>query len=101
MTNGRPPGAPPRRPGGHSYPDGLYEPRTARRAPQAARGSSPVLVGLVYGGIAILALAVAGVTFLMMAPPTDLIRREVVAQVKAETGRDLTIAGPVSFTVFP
>ena len=33
--------------------------------------------------------------------PTDYIRREIIARVKAETGRDLIIGGGASFTVFP
>ena len=36
-----------------------------------------------------------------MSPPSDYIRREIIARVKAETGRDLTIAGGTSFTIFP
>jgi AsmA protein len=60
-----------------------------------------MLLGLVYGGIGVLVLAVAAVTFVVMAPPTDLIRREIVAQVKDATGRELTIAGGASFTFFP
>ncbi len=36
-----------------------------------------------------------------MSPPTDYIRREIIARVKAETGRDLTIGGGASFTIFP
>jgi AsmA protein len=58
-------------------------------------------VGLVYGGIGLLAIAVAAVTFVVISPPTDLMRREIVAQVKAATGRDLQIAGPASFTFYP
>ncbi len=36
-----------------------------------------------------------------MSPPTDYIRREIIARVKAETGRDLIIGGGASFTIFP
>ncbi len=56
---------------------------------------------LLYGGVGVLAIAVFAGTFFVMSPPTEFIRREIVARVKAETGRDLTIAGPASFTIFP
>ncbi len=72
-----------------------------RRPAAAARRSSPILLALVYGGIGLLGLAVVAITFVVAAPPTDLIRREIVAQVKAATGRDLTIASDASFTVYP
>jgi AsmA protein len=74
--------------------------RQPRRPPAGGR-PSPVILGLVYGGIGLLALAVFAITFLVISPPTDLIRREIAAQVKAATGRDLTIAGEASFTFFP
>jgi len=101
MTYRSPPGAPPPRLEGYHYP-GEHDPsRQPPRARPARRDSSPILLALVYGGIGLLALAVVAVTFVVVAPPTDLIRREIVAQVKAATGRDLTIAGGASFTVFP
>ena len=56
---------------------------------------------LLYGGVALLALGVGAATFFIMSPPSDYIRREIIARVKAETGRDLTIAGGTSFTIFP
>ena len=51
--------------------------------------------------MALLCLGVGAATFLIMSPPTDYIRREIIATVKAETGRDLTIGGGASFTIFP
>jgi AsmA protein len=65
------------------------------------RRSSLLSGVLLYGGVAVLALGVFAATFFMMSPPTDYIRREIIARVKAETGRDLTIAGAASFTLFP
>ena len=56
---------------------------------------------LLYAGLGLLVLVVAAVTFLLISPPTDLMRREIVAQVKAATGRDLQIAGPMSVTFYP
>ncbi len=74
------------------------------RPPQQSapeRQPNMILVGLIYGGIGLLALGVAAVTFLMIAPPTDLIRSQIVAEVRAETGREFKIQGPASFTFFP
>lgn len=68
--------------------------------PPRRRGSSIGSI-LVYGVVALLVLGVGAGTFLVMAAPTDMIRREIITRVKAETGRDLVIAGPASFTVFP
>ena len=67
----------------------------------ARRASSPIMVGLVYGAIALVAIAVSVVTFFVMSPPIDFIRKEVVARVKAETGRDLRIAGQASISFYP
>lgn len=100
MTYPPPPG--PRRVEGYHYPDERTGPPTyPPRRPPPRRAPSPVLVGLIYGGIGLLAIAVAAITFVVISPPTDLIRREIVAQVKSATGRDLSIAGESSFTFFP
>lgn len=46
--------------------------------------------------------AVAGVVgYLIVVPPVDLIRDQLVAQVKAKTGRTLTIAGPTKLSFYP
>jgi AsmA protein len=101
MNQRTPTGGPPRRIEGSRPPDGRYPPvRDPRRAPKR-RGSSPLLAGLLYAGLGLLVLVVAAVTFLVISPPTDLMRREIVAQVKAATGRDLQIAGPMSITFYP
>ena len=73
--------------------------RHGRRPP--APPSSPMVSALIYGGVGLVALAVAGATFMVISPPTELIRREIIARVKSETGRDLRIAGAASFTLFP
>jgi AsmA protein len=49
----------------------------------------------------IIGLAAAGATALYIAGPSELVRDQIVARVKAETGRDLIIKGPASFTVYP
>ncbi len=54
-----------------------------------------------YAAVAIATVVIAGVAFLMLAPPTGVIRSQAIAQVKAQTGRDLSIKGPTSFTLFP
>lgn len=50
---------------------------------------------------AVVALVVAALVILPSLVPADKIRAEVVAQVKAATGRDLTIDGKVSVSAFP
>jgi AsmA protein len=80
--------------------DGRYPTRPPQRR-EPERQQSLLLVGLIYGGIGLLALGVAAVTFLMISPPTEFIRNRVVSEVRAETGREFKIAGPASFTFFP
>ncbi len=108
MTNTRPPGRglpqTPRRdsPGPGRYPPGPQPSLGAeRRYVEPPRRSSPLFSILLYGGVALLCLGVGAATFFVMSPPTDYIRREIIARVKAETGRDLTIGGGASFTIFP
>lgn len=50
---------------------------------------------------ALVVLVVAALVILPSLVPADKIRAEVVAQVKAATGRDLTIDGKVSVSAFP
>lgn len=47
------------------------------------------------------ALIGAGALALSLAFPGDVVRDRLVAEVKARTGRDLTINGPVSFSAVP
>jgi AsmA protein len=75
-------------------------PPQQRRSPQYDRGSS-WLTGALYGALALIALAAVAVAFLVMAIPTDAVRDRAIAEVKARTGRDLVIAGPASFTLYP
>jgi AsmA protein len=56
---------------------------------------------LAYAGLGLLVLVTACATFLIVAPPTELVRDKIVAEVKARTGRELIVAGPASFTVLP
>jgi len=109
MTNSRPPARgtqpPPHRQtlGDQRYGANLPYGFQGERRPPAPppRRSSWLGSVLIYGGVAVLALGVFGATVLIMSPPTEFIRREIISRVKAETGRDLTIAGPASLTFFP
>lgn len=88
------------------HPPRQQEPamRVRRRPPgPVQRRTSSLGLGsiLVYGLIAIVAVIGAGLILLMIAPPTDLIRSQLVSVVKSKTGRDLAIRGPTSFTFYP
>ena len=85
------------RPTGPTGPSGQRPPQRSA----SERQQSMILAGLIYGGIGLLGLGIAAVTFLMIAPPTDFIRDRIAAEVRAETGREFKIAGPASFTFFP
>jgi AsmA protein len=56
-----------------------------------------LLSGLVF----LLFAAGAGVGYLILNPPSDLIRQTIAAQVKDKTGRDLVVAGPAAFSFYP
>ncbi|MDX2287840.1 MAG: AsmA family protein [Hyphomicrobiaceae bacterium] len=86
------PGGPPRKPGSR--------PGAPRRGSGAAGGGSLGAIVL-YGFLGVLALAAAGLGALVAFPPTDLIREQAIAQVRAATGRELKIEGPASLTFFP
>ncbi|MFA6141408.1 MAG: AsmA family protein [Hyphomicrobium sp.] len=108
MTTTRPPGrgAPPNpRPdstgSGRHAPDSRLHLGADRRQVEAPQRSSLITSIFLYAGIALLCLGVGAATFFIMSPPTDYIRREIIARVKAETGRDLIIGGGASFTIFP
>lgn len=70
--------------------------QTSRSEPEPRGGR---WIGQLAIGVAVLMLtAGAGVAYLAYAPPIGLIRDQVIAQVKAKTGRDLVIAGPTALT---
>ena len=46
-------------------------------------------------------VCVAAVAFLLVAAPVELVRDRLIDQVKARTGRDLTVAGATSLSFFP
>ena len=75
----------------------------------AGRGGKPPAKRRRFGVVRLLfslvlftvAIAGAGAVYLVLNPPSDLIRKKLAEQVKAKTGRDLVIAGPTSFSVYP
>ena len=58
-------------------------------------------MGVVYFFLFVLIAGGAGVGYLLVNPPSDLIRQRIAEEVKARTGRDLVIAGRASFKFFP
>ena len=73
--------------------------RQSRNVPEPRRGRW--LIGVGVGVFAILAVIGAGAAYLVAAPPVDFLKEQVIAAVKTKTGRELTIAGPVTLAVFP
>ena len=71
----------------------------SRSAPEPKRRGW--LIGLGATLLTIAAILGAGAAYLTLAPPIELIRQQVIAQVKSKTGRDLTIAGPTAFSIYP
>lgn len=49
----------------------------------------------------VLFAAGAGVVYLILNPPSELIRQTIATQVKDKTGRDLVVAGPAAFSFYP
>ncbi|KUO62683.1 MAG: hypothetical protein APF80_10255, partial [Alphaproteobacteria bacterium BRH_c36] len=56
---------------------------------------------MLYFAVGLLVLIGAGLAVLFVAPPTQLIRDQLVAQVKSATGRDLEITGRTGLTFYP
>ena len=54
-----------------------------------------------YAFLAIAGLLAAAVAFVYVALPTEFVRDEIAAQVLARTGRNLTVTGPISISVYP
>ena len=112
MTNQRPPpGFQDFRPGAQqAEPPGVHKVQPAPGPPQRRSGgpkkairkrSSGFGTILLVLGVGVVALVGAAIAFLLVAPPTDFIRDQLVAQVKANTGRDLTIKGDAGLTFYP
>ena len=112
MTNQRPPpGFQDFRPGAQqAEPPGAHQVQPAPGPPQRRSGgpkkairkrSSGFGTILLVLGVGVVALVGAAIAFLLVAPPTDFIRDQLVAQVKANTGRDLSIKGDAGLTFYP
>ncbi|MFN3869453.1 MAG: AsmA family protein, partial [Hyphomicrobiaceae bacterium] len=56
---------------------------------------------MLYAGSGLILLAALALVFVVLVPPTDLIRQQAIAAVKQQTGRDLAIRGPASLTFYP
>jgi len=56
---------------------------------------------LLFGGLTLAALAAVIVGFALGMVPASLVRDELVRDVKAQTGRDLVVAGQTSVSFFP
>ena len=99
----RPPGGQTRAPIGQQprpMQQGGYRPTHIQRTPER-QGRSWFTSLLLWSGLGIAGLAVATFTALTIWSPADLVRDQLVARVKAQTGRNLTIAGPTSLSFFP
>ncbi|MGL4396532.1 MAG: AsmA family protein [Hyphomicrobium sp.] len=119
MASQRPPGPPPHGRPPNAPPLATYRPGSEQRAgsgmprkgpppPMRAQGGEPprrrrggFLTGLLSFVFFLAIVAAAGVGYLLLNPPSDFIRTTLIDQVKAKTGRDLVIAGPTSFSVYP
>lgn len=71
----------------------------AQGGPAKRRGG--LLRAMVVTVLGLLVLLGGGLAFLAIAPPADLIRDKVVAEIKARTGRDLIIRGSTRLTFLP
>ena len=56
---------------------------------------------MLYGLLGLMAMAAGALAIALFALPAGLVRDRIAVAVKEQTGRDLVIAGPASFTVFP
>lgn len=113
MTNQRPPAPPPLsayRPSNERGP--MPAPRRGQPPPHTrpSRPSAPkerrkrgggLLTGLLYMFAFLFVVAGAGIGYLVLNPPSDLIRQTIAEQVKDKTGRDLIVAGPAAFSFYP
>ena len=93
---GGPPGQPPRR---GPPPPGGGRPRGPKPKQRSSGGG--FLRGLMYLFLLILIVAGAGIGYLIVNPPSELIRTTIARQVKEKTGRDLIVAGPAAFSFYP
>ncbi|HRN89373.1 AsmA family protein [Hyphomicrobium sp.] len=56
---------------------------------------------MLYALLGLMAMAAGAIAIAMFTLPAGFVRDRIIVAVKEQTGRDLVIAGPASFTVFP
>lgn len=81
--------------------DSRRPPRSARKRERRERRRSRLGLWLLILLLPLAGIFAAIATFLIAVPPAALLKGEMVAAVKARTGRDLVIKGPASFSYFP
>lgn len=97
----RPPGGKPQSAAGQRpLPQGEYRFSQFQNKPER-QGRTWLMSFLMWSGLGIAGVAVAAVIGLTIWSPANLVRDQLVARVKAQTGRDLLIAGPTSLSFFP
>ena len=82
-------------------PPGPPRRRAGARTKSKRKRSSGIGTVLLVIGIGLMVLCGAALAVILVAPPTEAIRNELVAQVKSSTGRDLSIKGDAGLTFFP
>ncbi|HMN38902.1 MAG TPA: AsmA family protein [Hyphomicrobium sp.] len=70
-------------------------------APKVRRKRGGLLGALLYAFVFVFVIAGAGAGYLLLNPPSDLIRQTIAQKVKDKTGRDLIIAGAAAFSFYP
>lgn len=78
---------------------GQQMPRTAQRKPAPRSSGWGKRIAWVLGGVVVVIGAVVALATLFL--PVDLVRDQLVREVKSRTGRDLVIAGPTSLSLLP
>lgn len=69
-----------------------------RREPRQRSGVGSAVL---YALLGLVAMAAGAVAFAFFALPANFVRDRAIAAVKERTGRDLVIAGPTSFQLYP
>lgn len=77
---------------------GGYPPAPLQRKRRQGTGFGAILL---YTFLGLAAMVAGAVAFALVALPANFVRDRAVAAVKERTGRDLVVAGPASFTLFP
>ena len=89
-------------PSGRAPPAPSATPPAPRRAPRRPpRRRLSILALLAYAGIAVLFVVVMATTFLLVAPPVDIVRERLISEFQARTGYLLEINGTTSLRLQP